>query len=53
MNNDDKKNPGHAFDEDLEERLRSLGRQLVKFASMQKEVQQSEFAQLWKSLPTW
>jgi hypothetical protein len=26
---------------------------LVKFASMQKEVQQSEFAQLWKSLPTW
>ncbi len=53
-------NSGQAFDEDgalkdpaLEERLLNLGRQLVKFASMQKEVQQSEFAQLWKSLPTW
>lgn len=53
-------NSGQAFDEDgalkdpaLEERLLNLGRQLVKFASMQKEIQQSEFAQLWKSLPTW
>ncbi len=53
-------NSGQAFDKDgamtdpaLEERLLDLGRQLVKFASMQKEVQQSEFAQLWKSLPTW
>jgi len=53
-------NSGRAFEEDgsmkdpdLEERLLDLGRQLVKFASMQKEVQQSEFAQLWKSLPTW
>jgi len=53
-------NSGQAFDEDgalkdpaLEERLLNLGRQLVKFASMRKEVQQSEFAQLWKSLPTW
>jgi hypothetical protein len=53
-------NSGRAFDEDgsmkdpaLEERLLDLGRQLVKFASMQKEVQHSEFAQLWKSLPTW
>jgi FMN reductase len=53
-------NSGSAFDEDgamndpaLEERLLNLGQQLVKFASMQQEVQQSEFAQLWKSLPTW
>jgi len=53
-------NSGSAFDENgamkdpaLEQRLLNLGRQLVKFASMQKEVQQSEFAQLWKSLPTW
>ena len=53
-------NSGSAFDENgavkdqaLEERLLDLGRQLVKFASMQQEVQQSEFAQLWKSLPTW
>ena len=53
-------NSGNAFDENgamkdpaLEERLLNLGRQLVKFASMQQKVQQSEFAQLWKSLPTW
>jgi FMN reductase len=53
-------NSGQAFDQDggmkdpaMEERLLNLGRQLVKFASVQKEVQQSEFAQLWKSLPTW
>jgi hypothetical protein len=53
-------NSGQAFDKDgamkdpaLEERLLNLGRQLVKFASMQQDVQKSEFAQLWKSLPTW
>ena len=53
-------NSGQAFDEDgairdpgLEERLLNVGRQLVKFASMQHKVRQSEFAQLWKTLPTW
>jgi FMN reductase len=53
-------NSGQAFDEDgalkdpaIEARLLNVGRQVVKFASVQKEVQQSEFAQLWKSLPTW
>jgi FMN reductase len=53
-------NSGSAFDENgamkdpaLEERLLNLGRQLVKFASMQQDVQKSEFAQLWKTLPTW
>jgi FMN reductase len=53
-------NSGQAFDKDgamtdpaLEERLLNLGRQLVKFASMQKEVQQSEFMNMWKALPTW
>jgi FMN reductase len=53
-------NSGNAFDENgamkdpaLEDRLLNLGRQLVKFASMQQEVQQSEFAKMWKSLPTW
>ena len=51
---------GQAFDKDgamkdpaLEERLLNLGRQLVKFASMQQEVQQSEFMKMWKALPTW
>jgi hypothetical protein len=36
---------GAMKDPALEERLLNLGRQLVKFASMQQEVQQSEFAQ--------
>jgi FMN reductase len=49
-----------AFDDDgsvkdpaLEERLLNVGRQLVKFASVQQRVQQDEFMQMWKSLPTW
>jgi len=53
-------NTAETFDDDgavtdpaIEERLLNLGRQLVKFAAVQQEVQQSEFAQLWKSLPTW
>ncbi len=53
-------NSAQTFDEDgtvndpaIEERLLNVGRQVVKFASVQQEVQQSEFAQLWKTLPTW
>jgi len=53
-------NTAETFDDDgavtdpaIEERLLNLGRQLVKFAAVQQEVQQSECAQLWKSLPTW
>jgi FMN reductase len=53
-------NSGNAFEKDgamkdpvLEERLLNLGRQLVKFASMQQEIQQGEFMKLWKALPTW
>jgi FMN reductase len=53
-------NSAQTFDDDgtvkdpaIEERLLNVGRQLVKFASVQRKVQQSEFAQLWKSLPTW
>ncbi len=44
---------GTVKDPAIEERLLNVGRQLVKFASVQRKVQQSEFAQLWKSLPTW
>jgi carbonic anhydrase len=37
----------------INEGLLNLGRQLVKFASMQQEFQQSEFMRSWKALPTW
>ncbi len=53
-------NSGQAFNDDgtvtdpsLEERLLNVGRQVVKFADVQKKVQQDEFMQLWKTLPTW
>ena len=53
-------NSAATFDDDgtvkdpaIEERLLNVGRQLVKFASMQQDVQKSEFARLWKTLPTW
>ena len=53
-------NSGQAFNDDgtvtdpsLEERLLNVGRQVVKFAEVQKKVQQDEFMQLWKTLPTW
>lgn len=53
-------NSSQAFDDDgvakdpvLEERLLNVGRQLVKFASVQQRVQQDEFMAMWKTLPTW
>jgi len=53
-------NSGQTFNDDgtvkdpaIEERLLNVGRQVVKFASVQKKVQQDEFAQMWKTLPTW
>ncbi len=53
-------NSGQAFNDDgtvtdpsPEERLLNVGRQVVKFADVQKKVQQDEFMQLWKTLPTW
>ena len=44
---------GTVKDPEIEERLLNVGRQLVKFASVQREVQQGEFTKMWKSLPTW
>jgi len=44
---------GTVKDPEIEERLLNVGRQLVKFASMQRRVQQDEFMKMWKSLPTW
>jgi NAD(P)H-dependent FMN reductase len=37
----------------IEERLLNVGRQVVKFATVQRTVQQDEFMQMWKTLPTW
>jgi NAD(P)H-dependent FMN reductase len=44
---------GNVKDSALEERLLNVGRQVVKFASVQNKVQHSEFMQMWKTLPTW
>ena len=44
---------GTVKDPKTEERLLNVGRQLVKFASVQQRVQQDEFLKMWKSLPTW
>ena len=44
---------GFAKDPALEERLLNVGRQLVKFVSVQLKVQQDEFMTMWKTLPTW
>jgi len=44
---------GTVKDSEIEERLLNVGRQLVKFASVQQRVQQDEFMKMWRSLPTW
>ncbi len=44
---------GSVIDEALEGRLLNLGRQVVKFASLQQEIRQTDFAKLWEGLPTW
>jgi FMN reductase len=44
---------GNATDAALQERLLNVGRQAVKFASLQQKVQQDDFMAMWKTLPTW
>ena len=44
---------GTVNDPAIEERLLNVGRQVVKFASMQRKVEQDEFMKMWKTLPTW
>jgi len=44
---------GSTRDPALEERLLNVGRQVVKFASVQQKIQNDEFMNMWKSLPTW
>jgi FMN reductase len=46
-------NDGTANDLAIEERLLNVGRQVVKFAAMQRKVQQDEFMKMWKTIPTW
>ena len=44
---------GSVKDAALNERLLNIGRQVVKFASLQQEFRQTEFAKVWAELPTW
>ena len=44
---------GTVSDPTLEGRLLNLGRQVMKFASVQKRIRQDEFMKMWNTLPTW
>jgi FMN reductase len=44
---------GNVKDAAIEQRLLNVGRQVVKFASVQQKIQQDEFMKMWKTLPTW
>jgi len=51
---------GNVFNEDgsvtdpaIEERLLNIGRQLVKFASLQQKIRDDDFMKLWEGLSTW
>ncbi len=44
---------GTVNDPALEARLLNVGRQVVKFASVQQKVQQDDFMEMWANLPTW
>ena len=44
---------GTVKDPALEARLLNVGRQVVKFASVQQKVQQDDFMEMWANLPTW
>jgi NAD(P)H-dependent FMN reductase len=44
---------GTINDQDIEERLLALGRQVAQFAVLQQRIRQDEFMQLWEGLPRW
>ncbi len=44
---------GSVNDADIEQRLLNLGRQVVKFASLQRTVRHTDFMKMWEGLPTW
>ena len=44
---------GTVTDPAIEQRLLNMGRQVVKFASLQQEIRQDDFMKVWEGLPTW
>ena len=44
---------GTITDPAIEQRLMNIGRQVVKFASLQQKIRQDDFMQLWEGLSTW
>jgi len=47
------KDDGTVTDPAIERRLLNIGRQVVKFASLQRKIRQDDFMKLWEGLPTW
>jgi len=44
---------GAVTDPVIKQRLLNIGRQVVKFASLQRTVRNTDFMKLWEGLPTW
>jgi NAD(P)H-dependent FMN reductase len=44
---------GTVNDPVIKNRLLTLGQQVVKFASLQRSVRQTDFMKMWEGLPTW
>ena len=44
---------GTVSDPAIEQRLLNVGRQVVKFVSLQQKIRQDDFMKLWEGLPTW
>ena len=44
---------GTVNDPHIEQRLLNMGRQIVKFTSLQEKIRQDDFMKLWEGLPTW
>ncbi len=44
---------GTVNDPAIEQRLLDMGRQVVKFASLQRSVRNTDFMKMWEGLPTW
>jgi len=44
---------GTVNDPAVEKRLLNMGRQVVKFVSLQQKIREDDFMKLWEGLPTW
>jgi hypothetical protein len=44
---------GSLTDSEVEQRLLNLGRQVVKFTTLQQRIRQADFMRLWEGLPRW